>query len=28
VLDRPRQLDQEALVEELCQLVLGYLGAR
>lgn len=28
VLDRPPQLDQEALVEELCQLVLGYLGAR
>lgn len=26
VLDRPAQLDQEALVEELCQLVLGYLG--
>lgn len=28
VLDRPRQLDQDALVEELSQLVLGYLGAR
>lgn len=26
VLDRPAQLDQEALVEELSQLVLGYLG--
>lgn len=26
VLDRPIQLDQEALVEELSQLVLGYLG--
>jgi hypothetical protein len=28
VLDRPKQLDQEALVEELSQLVLGYLGVR
>jgi AcrR family transcriptional regulator len=28
VLDRPRQLDQAALVEELSELVLGYLGAR
>lgn len=28
VVDRPSQLDQDALVEELSQLVLGYLGAR
>ncbi len=28
VVDRPSQLDQAALVEELSQLVLGYLGAR
>jgi AcrR family transcriptional regulator len=28
VMKRPAQLDDEALVEELCHLVLGYLGAR
>ena len=28
VLDRPKQLDPEALVEELSQLVLGYLGVK